>query len=105
VADLASLCDLARPDTDAERALVAGYWLQCTQGQTEFTAQAVNDELKNLGHGVSNITNAFSSLKDQKPALVIQVRKDGTSQQARKKYRVTAEGKKAVDLMVRGLDE
>jgi hypothetical protein len=100
--DLAELYNAASPTTDADRALVCGYFFQFVQGQADFTGQAINGELKNLGHGVGNITVAFNRLKFQKPALVMQVRKDGSSKQARKKYKVTAEGKKAVDAMLAG---
>jgi DNA-binding PadR family transcriptional regulator len=67
---------------------------------TDVEAQRVNTELKQLGHGVSNITRAFDALKSQKPALIMQTRKEGTSKQARKKYKVTTEGKKAVERML-----
>ncbi len=101
VEDLASLYNRANPDTDAERVLVCSYWHQYVQQRPEVTGQEVNDELKNLGHGVANVTVAFNRLKEQRPALVMQVRKDGTTKQARKKYRVTVEGKKAVEAMFR----
>jgi hypothetical protein len=106
--DLAELYNATAPTTDADRALVCGYFFQFIQGQPDFTGQAVNDELKNLGHGVGNITVAFYRLQFQKPALVMQVRKDGSTKQARKKYKVTGEGKKAVEAMIaanRGGDE
>ncbi len=98
--DLAELYDAASPSTEWERALVAGYWFQFLGGEPEFGAQTINSALKNLGHGVSNITNAFETLKAQKPALVMQIKKAGTTKQARKKYKLTGAGKKAVELMV-----
>jgi hypothetical protein len=64
-------------------------------------AQAVNTRLKDLGHGVGNITRAFEALKDEKPALIVQTKKEGSTQQARKKFRVTAEGKKKVEGMLK----
>jgi hypothetical protein len=97
---LADLYAAAQPKTDADRALVAGYWYQFKEAQEEFASQTINTALKNLGHGVSNITKAFESLKAQSPALVMQVRKSGSSQQARKKYKLTAAGKKAVELLI-----
>ena len=42
----------------------------------------------------------METLKAQSPALVMQLRKSGSSQQARKKYKLTAAGKKAVELLV-----
>ena len=98
-ADLASLYNAAAPETDIDRALVGGYFIQFVQGQSDFGSQNVNAELKNLGHGVNNITSAFDGLKGQRPSLVMQVRKEGTTKQARKKYRLTTEGRKAVELM------
>src|SRR5262249_34935494 len=97
---LAELYAAAQPKTDSDRALVAGYWFQFKEGQEEFAAQTLNTALKNLGHGVSNITNALEALKAQSPALVMQLRKSGSSQQARKKYKLTAAGKKAVELLI-----
>lgn len=99
--DLASLYDAASPTSDIDKALVCAYWLQELEGHPDLTAQAVNKELKHLGHGVGNITRAFDRLKSLKPALIMQTRKEGKSQQARKRFKVTAEGKKAVQRMIR----
>lgn len=91
----------AQPRSDAEKALVAGYWLQIEQGKSDFATQDVNSELKHLGYGVGNITRAFESLKKTKPQQVIQLRKSGTSKQARKTFKVTEAGKKLVESMIR----
>lgn len=101
--DFESLPDLysaTSPNTDADRALVAGYWIQFIQGEEDFASQTINSALKNLGHGVGNITMALDALKAQSPALVMQLRKAGTTRQARKKYKLTAAGKKAVELLI-----
>lgn len=103
VEEFASIADLysaAQPKVDSDRALVAGYWYQFKVGQEDFASQTINTALKNLGHGVSNITKALETLKAQSPALVMQVRKSGSTQQARKKYKLTAAGKKAVELLI-----
>ncbi len=99
---LAELHDAAQPKSNADRALVAGYWLQVCQGSDSFDGYSANKELKNLGHGVSNITNAIDSLKGQKPASVLQLKKSGKSQQARKVYKVTVAGIKVVEAMISG---
>ena len=105
-ADLSEFYDAASsPSSDADRALVAAYWFQCHEEQTDVDSQKVNKELKHLGHGVGNITRAFNALIDQKPALIMQTRKEGTTKQARKKYRVTAEGRKRVESMLSGTHE
>jgi hypothetical protein len=98
--DLAELYNAASPSTDAEKALVTGYWFQFHDGVADFGAQTINTALKHLGQGVSNITTAFETLKAQRPALVMQMRKMGPHKQARKKYKLTDAGKKAVEQMV-----
>lgn len=97
--DLATIYAAAAPKTDAEKALVVAYWT-ATKGEKDFSSQAINAELKQLGHGVTNITSALSTLMAAKPQLVIQVQKSGKSQQARKKYRLTVEGTTRVQKMV-----
>jgi hypothetical protein len=99
--DFATLYDSARPETDAEKALVAAHWVQVKEGASEVEAQTVNTMLKNMGHGVGNITRAFESLKDQRPSLIMQTKKEGSAKQARKKFRVTTAGIRAVEEMLR----
>ena len=102
---VAELYSAAAPQSDPDRALVAGYWLQICSGKDEFDAQSANKELKHLGHGVGNITQAFNSLKGRNPQLVMQTRKSGTSQQARKRYTLTLAGRSAVEAMLRPAGE
>lgn len=92
----AELFDAAHPKLDKEKALVAAYWLQVAEGEEAFNAQALNSELKHLGHGIGNITDALSALISERPALVLQVRKSGTSRQARKTYKMSEAGKRRV---------
>ena len=98
--DFASFYADAAPASDKERALVAGYWLQVIQREGDLDGLAINRELNNLGHRVGNITKALSHLMNQDPQLVIQTRKSGGSQQARKKYRLTRAGIDVVESMV-----
>jgi hypothetical protein len=97
---LAELFDAARPQTNYDKALVAGYWLQVCQKADSFGGFEVNKDLKNLGEGLANVTTAIDVLRDQKPALVLQLKKSGTSQQARKTYKLTNAGIKAVEAMI-----
>lgn len=92
--------DAADPQTEAERVLVAGYWQQVVEGAQDFESFPVNQQLKNLGHPVSNITRALDSMMGQSPRFVIQTSKTGTSKQARKKYKITREGIKRVQAML-----
>jgi hypothetical protein len=98
----AELHDAAGPKTNADKALVAGYWLQVCQGGETFDGHSANRELKQLGHGLANITAAIDALKRQKPALALQLRKSGKSQQARKEYKISVAGIKAVETMING---
>ncbi len=91
----------ASPSTDAEKALVVGYWLQHHQGEEEFESASVNSNLKQLGHQISNVTRAFSHLQSRDPQLAIQTKKTGKTQQARKKYQITDAGKRYVEEMLR----
>lgn len=100
--ELAALYDAANPTTESEKALVVAYWFQVYRAQPEFDSQTINTELKNLGHGVKNITRALDGLMTQQPRLVHQTRKEGTARQARKKYKVTTEGVKKLKQMLPG---
>ncbi len=98
--DLAEMYSAASPSTDAEKALVVAAWFQYREQMPEVDTQAVNTRLKHLGYPVGNITRAFDYLRDSRPSLVVQMKKMGTSQQARKKYRVTVEGAKEVERLI-----
>ena len=103
--DIADLFATAGPTTDAERALVAGYWFQVHEQNENIVAQTVNTALKHLGHQIGNITSAFDSLMDRSPSLVIQVHKHGKTKQARKRYRLTNAGLQAIRHMLSGQTE
>lgn len=97
--EFAELFASAEPQTDKERALVAAYWVQEVQGEGSFVSQSLNTELKNLGHAVGNITDALNRLIEERPQLVLQLRKEGNTKQARKVYKLTYEGVKRVQQM------
>jgi hypothetical protein len=101
----ADLFDAATPRTDPERALVGGYWTQVIEGNSDFASQTVNNALKDVGHGIGNITDALGALQDRRPSLVRQVQKSGRTRQARKKYKLTSAGITAVERMIRGEGE
>lgn len=94
------LFDAADPTTEAERVLVAGYWFQVVKGQTELDSQPLNTELKNTGHGVSHMPHAVDDLMKAKPRLLVQLKKKGTTRQARRKFKLTTEGIKKVKGMI-----
>lgn len=93
--DLADLFFAVNPSTEKDKALVAAYWLHQLGGQ-DFTGHQANSLLRELGHGVANITREFDRLMAMKPQLVIQTRKTGQSKQGRKQYRLTTAGQNHV---------
>lgn len=101
---LATIADLfvaAKPGTGPEKVLVATYWLQVLQKNAGVTSFAVNQELKDLGHAVSSINKVFDALMEQKPQLAVQLKKGGTSKQARKTYKLTHAGIEKVKTMLK----
>jgi hypothetical protein len=90
------------PRTEAEKALLAGYWLQVCEGAASFGAFAANKALKHLNKGVDNITVAFERLKNQNPPSALQVAKKGRSRQARKTYKLSPAGIRSVEEMIDG---
>lgn len=101
----ADLFGKAQPRSDPEKALVAAYWLQAVQGQGTWQSAALQRELKNLGHVVSNITESLSRNIEKKPQLIVQLQKSGSSKQARKTYKVTHAGLTVVQGMLSGKGE
>lgn len=97
----AELFEAASPKLEKDKALVACYWLQSTQGVEQFGSEPVNSELKHVGHGLKNVTDCLSRLMDEKPQLILQVRKSGTSRQSRKTYKLTTAGLRKVESMVK----
>jgi hypothetical protein len=90
--DFAGLVERWTPTNGNEWALLAAY--HCVKGRTDgvVSGQDINAVLKNHGKGLSNVTKAVSRLARSDPSLMLQVRKDGTSRQARKTYKVTTSG-------------
>jgi hypothetical protein len=99
--DIVELVDAARPGNGLDRILVAAYWFQVVQAHDDFDSQTLNTELKHMGYPSTNITRDLDSLMNRSPKLVIQTRKEGSSKQARKRFRLTREGIRAVDTMLR----
>ncbi len=103
--DIHALFEGGSPSTDAQRALLAGYWFQVHEGDTSFTGAKINDSLRQMGVGAANIASVFTKLISRKPALVQQVSKSGRAQQARKQYRLTTAGIAAARDLIEGNPE
>jgi hypothetical protein len=98
--EFATFYDAANPKSDADKALVSAYWIQFHENNPDVESQSVNNQLKHLGYAIGNITRALEALKMLKPALIVQTRKEGSTKQARKRFKVTSEGKKAVQALI-----
>jgi hypothetical protein len=96
------LFELADPQSDGDRILVVGYWLETAKATTDFDSQTVNSELKALGYGLTDVNKKFDSVVARRPQLIRQTSKSGKSKQARKKFKLTAEGRKRVEALLRG---
>jgi hypothetical protein len=96
----ADLYGAAGPRSGAQKALLAGYWLQVCQGTASFDGFSANKALKHLNEGVGNITVALDRLKNQSPPLALQVSKSGRTRQARKTYKLTSAGIRSVEDMI-----
>jgi hypothetical protein len=99
--DLPAIIDAAKPTNGLERILVAAYFHQTLKGEPDFDSQSLNSQLKHLGFPSANITRDMERLVGRSPKLIIQTRKEGTTQQARKKFRLTHEGIRAVEAMLK----
>lgn len=93
----AELYEAVGPQTDAERMLVAAFWAHKYQDKPTFFSSALNKELKDLGHAVNEVARSMQANIDQKPALILQLKKSGSSRQARKTYKLSHEGIKWVE--------
>lgn len=96
----AELFAQANPSSEAYKVLVAGYWHQVVCSDNEITSAKLNKDLRDLGHSIVNINQKFDSLMAAKPQLAIQLKKSGSSKQARKKYKITKAGIKKVEEML-----
>src|SRR5262249_48226225 len=98
--EIHELFDAANPTTGIDRALVAAYWFQAVLQHEDLDSQDINKELKHLGHPSKNITRDLDHLINRTPRYVMQVKKQGTTKQARKRYKLTREGIRAVERML-----
>ena len=86
------LFDAVDPKSDVDKALTAAYWLQVVSNQPSWQSLRVNNLLKDMGHGVGNVTSCLRSAQERKPALVRQVHKNSRSAQSWKTYKLTTSG-------------
>lgn len=90
----------ASPQSDRDRALVAAYWIQVHEKHDNWHSRLLNPILKDLGYPVHNITRALNNCIHRTPQLVLQLKKNGTSRQSNKIYKITQEGQEYVRKML-----
>lgn len=76
----------------SHRILLAAAYLQEKNNLAEVSSLDINTQLKKLGYGVTNITTLINGLLKKKPPLMEVTKKEGTTKQARRKFKVTAPG-------------
>lgn len=85
------------PLTQEDKALTAAYWLQVIQGRESWQSADIQKELRELGYALSNVADSVSSAVNKRPQRVIQLKKSGSSRQARKTFKLSDAGKKYVE--------
>jgi len=82
--------------------LLMAAFLQERHNYHEFSSYDVNFRLKRIGHGVTNISSLINGILNKKPALMMQLDSENHSKQARRKFKVTAEGIKVAKSYLKG---
>jgi hypothetical protein len=83
----------------SQRILLAAAYIQEKGNLTEVSSLDINKELKKLGYGVTNITTLINGLTKRR--LMDVTKKEGSTKQARRKFKVTPEGFKVAKLFVK----
>jgi len=100
--EIHELFEAAKPQSGLDNVLVAAYWFQMVEDQSDFDGFKLNHALKDQGLKSTNITRDLDSLINRSPQLVTLVRKEGTTKQARKRYKLTRVGIQVVEDMLSG---
>ncbi len=80
------------PKTGAQKAAVAGYWLQTQDGCESWKASEVNKLLKSIDVKVSSISIVLTNAVKAKMPLVEQLARLGDGERSRKTFRLTSAG-------------
>ncbi len=85
-ATFAELYERVSPRKGAQRAAVAGYWLQTEQGQQSWKASEVNKLLKSIDVKVSSMSIVLTNAVKAKEALVVELARLGDGERSRKTF-------------------
>lgn len=85
------------PLTQEDKALTAAYWLQVVLDNESWQSADVQKELRELGYPLTNVADSLSSAVGKRPQRVIQLKKSGSSRQARKTFKLSDAGKRYIE--------
>lgn len=102
IQDFSRLVEAWRPEKRSDWALLSAYSLIKSGAGPDLTGQAINSILKNHGIKIAAVNKAINQNIQADPALMIQVKKSGSSRQGRKLYRVTTLGMRTVESKLAG---
>ena len=88
------------PQSETEKVLVTAYWVQVCQNSENFSAYDLTKELKYLGHPANRISKSLSKLIEARPQLIIQLKKSGSTAQARKTYMLSEAGIREIKVLL-----
>ncbi len=81
----------------SDKILLMAAYLQERLNFKEISSYDINFRLKRIGHGVQNISSSINGIlkrKQREAPLMMELKKEGASKQARRKFRVTDDGLK-----------
>lgn len=85
------------PKTGAQKAAVAGYWLESQEGLESWKVFEVNKLLKSIGVKVSSMSIVLTNAVKANPALVEELGRLGDGERARKTFRLSTVGNAYVE--------
>ena len=66
-------------------------------GKESWQSADVQKELRELGYALTNVADSVASAVDKRPQRVIQLKKSGSSRQARKTFKLSDAGRKYIE--------
>lgn len=88
----AELYERVAPKKGAQKAAVAGYWLQTRQGQQSWKASEVNKLLKTIDVRVSSVSIVLTNAVKAKDALIVELARLGDGERSRKTFCLSERG-------------
>lgn len=99
--NLAELINTTGATKQSQKALVAAYWIQECEGQSQgFGSGEIKEVLVHAGHKIANATASLKELTKGAEASILQDGKRGKGKNAPIIFKISAAGKKAVEEMI-----